>query len=123
MIFYIISTILIIPAVIYGNRFAESYDGYEVVMGAILLIFGAIFFVINVIATPFSHTVGETSRINNYEELSYQYSLCNESQNINCAAIIKDVVEFNSDLRDYKHYNNIFDLYYSDEVANLPLVK
>lgn len=78
--------------------------------------------IFNFIVVPLEHTVYETSQILKYEELSSQYAGCKEDQNINCAAIIKDVVEFNSDLRIYKHYNEIFDLYCSDEIANLTLI-
>lgn len=93
---------------------------YIIYMGSVLAI--ALISVFNFIKVPLKHTVYETSQILKHKELSAQYEGCKEKESINCAAIIKDVVEFNSDLRVYKHYNEIFDLYYSDEVASLPLI-
>lgn len=121
MIFYIITTALIIPTAIYGVKLAESYETFS--LGSFMVLVAVIFFVINFIVPISVHTVNETSTINKHTELSYHYSLCNEKQNINCASIIKDVYQFNSDLKDYKHYNEIFDMYYSDEVASLNLIK
>lgn len=80
-------------------------------------------FVVNFIITPITHSYEEINNINRHKELTKQYTTCNKEQNINCAAIIKSVLEYNSDLRSYKQLNQYFDLYYSDEVANLELIE
>lgn len=82
-------------------------------------VFGLLILIVNTSITLRVHTFEETSLVAQHTELTSQYNMCNTGQNINCAAIVREVYEFNRDLIVYKHYNGILDYYYSDEVAML----
>lgn len=124
---YTISNIILILAVfgffwILNNPWTFRSDALEALTAFLCVILMIVIGVMNFIITPLKHTVSETHTLIQHSELSLNYAECEKQQNINCAAIIEKVIDFNSDLRSYKHYNEIFDLYYSDEVAALPLI-
>lgn len=109
-------------ALFVGTRWLDEWDGWKAEASFPLTILSAVSLIGHVTIVPLNHTLDETKTIAEHQELLDRYTLCLAKRDTLCTDLELKVLEFNKDLRVYKHYNEIFDYYYSDEVAELPLI-